>query len=1397
MLYSRLKIFTLIIIFVLKINAQNISFNHLTVEDGLSNNDVNTLIQDHTGFIWFGTEDGLNRYDGYNFKIFRYDPSDTNSLSGNVVWSLMEDRKGYIWAGTVDGILNQFDPESEKFIRHDFAGDDKKYSSVTALFEDSKGNIWIGTRGRGIFKLNPQSKQILHFNRDKTDSLSLSHQSVRAISEDSFGNIIIGTYYGLNKFNPELPENGFRRYFNTEDDPNSMISNQVYNLSGSRADQNIIWIGTPDGLIKFNSASDSFRRIEILNPDKLQFGSGASTVIEEIVDNEKILWIDTYSGLLRMNLNSGESRRYAHAENNPFSIIDNQINKIIKDKSGVLWIATESGVSYLSTKSTKFNSVFNKNYEFYLNVAGNRKDLNAIHQNKNGDIWLGFSDGIVKLKDTGQNQHFIKSKEIDGLNVWSLTEDDNNSLWIGTFGQGLIQYDLYSNKTKEWVLRFSKINTTTVLFVKFLLKDNKNNLWVGYWGSGIAKIDLNSGNYDLWITETANPKSISYSDVWTIKEDKLGRIWIGTVGGGLNLFENKDGGIFHHWMQIGNDKNSLSSNNVYSICVAENFRNIDISESVLWIGTSNGLNKFLIKNNHDSPDIYSFDVEIKSFTVNNGLSDNTVNSILEDDNGNLWLGTGSGISFFDVTNETFINYSSTDGLIGKVMNPESALRLDNGLMLFGSKKGLNIFDPKQIKLSDFKPSVVITDFKIFNESVGIGEDSPLKQSIISSKEIILPFNKDVFSFEFAAMDYNSSQSIQYAYKMEGFDDDWINSEDRRFVTYTNLDPGTYTFMVKATNSDGVWNSDYAWVKLIVKPPWWQTSWAYISYSLLIILGLLAIRRFEMNRTRLRNELKMKQVEAEQKTKLEVIKSRFFANLSHEFRTPLMLIKGPVEQLKAGGPKHDYYGSIDLIERNSERLKELIDQLLELSQLEKAAIPLKAKQENVVTILKGLISTFESLAKQKNILLKFKCDSESQICWVDRDKFEKIINNILSNAFKFTPDGGNILVKVKESIKDEKHFTEIKISDSGIGIPEDKLDKIFDRFFQMDDSPQRSYGGSGIGLALVKELADLHKWEILVHSEEEKGTEFKLRIPMQDSYLEEDEKVKDETEVNIAENEIIQSRESKVSETEKVSFQQTVRSGSGNKPSVLIVDDSEDVRKYLTSLLINEYEISSAANGEEGIKVTAEILPDIIISDVMMPSMDGMEFCRRIKSEWQTSDIPVILLTAKASFDSRIEGLEIGADDYLTKPFNSKELFTRIKNLLDQRKRLRKKYSKDFKPVYETRILNTADDDFIKKALKLVEKNLDKTNFSTELLAKELFVSRTQLHRKIMAITEQAPGEFIRTIKLERAAVLLSEGKLSVTQIAYEIGFSSPAQFTRAFTKHFNCLPSEFSSRNKS
>ncbi len=534
---------------------------------------------------------------------------------------------------------------------------------------------------------------------------------------------------------------------------------------------------------------------------------------------------------------------------------------------------------------------------------------------------------------------------------------------------------------------------------------------------------------------------------------------------------------------------------------------------------------------------------------------------------------------------------------------------------------------------------------------------------------------------------------------------------------------------------------------------------------------------------------MREYEAIKQKELDETKSRFFANLSHEFRTPLMLIKGPLEQLMNDESNIKNIDRYKLIHRNTENLQLLIDQLLELTQLETASIPLKAKLENLSNQIRGLAYSFKSFADKKNINLAFKSVEDSVIAWIDSDKLEKIINNLLSNALKFTPEGGSVTVELVKKNIDGKKYAEITISDTGIGIPKQKIDKIFDRFYQVDDSIQRAYGGSGIGLALVKELIDLHRWEISVSSETNKGTEFVLLIPLWDDYLDEDQKVKSEfLNYSLVTSEKNSSfEENDLKDSDEIENDET----ANNKSSILIVEDSSDVRLYLIDLLKSDYTLFEAANGKEGITVAKEKIPDLIISDVMMPEMDGMEFCSKIKSDFLTSHIPVIMLTAKASGESKIQGLETGADDYLTKPFSSKELFVRIKNLLEQRKLLREKFSKEINPVPQKVTSNSLDEEFLQKAFSLVEKNIDNVNFDTETFAKEMFLSRMQLHRKLEAITGQTPGDFIRTFRLKRAAQLLKENRLSVTQIAYAVGYNSPSQFTRAFSKQFNCTPTEY------
>jgi signal transduction histidine kinase/ligand-binding sensor domain-containing protein/DNA-binding response OmpR family regulator len=1389
-------------IFISDLFSQSILFNSLSVKGGLSNNKVISILQDKTGFLWFGTEDGLNRFDGYEFKVFRNNPADSNSISGNNIWSLFEDGEGNIWIGTKSGELNRYDAKKDIFEHWKIESKNYKENSINEIYRDKEGIIWIGTYQSGLYRFNIETNKLDNWNYKPGDPHSLSNNFVTFIAEDSDGYLWISTYNGLNKFNPKSNDDSFLQFYSDSENTSTLSSNLIWSITKSKYDPELMWIGTASGLVSLDTKKQIFSRIPITKENSLQFGNSFASVVEEKNNNENVLWLGTYGGLVRLNMKNGESQRFIKRENEPSSIISNEINKLIKDRSGVIWIATENGLSYISPKGMKFNSLFDEQKKSEELKDLSKINVKAISQHSNGKLFFGTSKGVYGYTNSS-NKHIIqKYKSTDGINVWSMADGSNDDLWIGTYGQGLKQLNLKDGNLKNWLIESPTFKTSAYDYLKSLCLDNNNDLWIGFWGGGLGRMNTKNGKYNIWIHDDDNPNSISHNDVWAIHQDRNGRIWIGTNGGGLNLFDNKNGGEFHKFIEVKDQEKKLSSNSIYSICESTKGKySNNFDQTILWIGTSSGLNKLIINNTSELLNINSLDFKVFIYKTENGLADNSIKSILEDENGNLWIGTNSGISFFDIESNKFINYSSPDGLIENEFNSGSALSSEEGLMYFGSIEGLNVFDPKQIKQSVFIPAVVLTDFQIFNQPVKVGNESPLKENINEAKAIILSHSENVFSFQFSALDFNSPQSIQYAYIMDGFDADWIYSGNRRFVTYTNLDPGKYTFKVKATNSDGIWSEDFKSILVIVNSPWWRTGWAYAFYVLLIVVGIFTARKIERNRSALRNELKMREFEAKKQRELENMKARFFANLSHEFRTPLTLIRGPIEELinkKAGDNEEEYY---QLIQRNSEKLQELIDQLLELTQLENASIPLKAKQENIVSLMRGLLYSFESLAKQKNITLSFHSQNDRLISWVDRDKLEKIINNLLSNAFKFTSSNGVISVGINHTSNNDEEFAEVLISDTGIGIPKEKQERIFDRFYQVDDSSRKNYGGSGIGLALVKELVDLHKWEINVDSELGKGTEFNLKIPLWDSYLNGNEKVSEAiTDKLIGETYKHEKESAEDSDLFEKEIEQEIiekKKLLGDKPSILIVEDSEDVRSYLNSLLKSDYRIYEAVNGEDGVKKTSELIPDLIISDVMMPSMNGMEFCKKVKTDWLTSHIPVILLTAKASAQSKIEGLETGADAYLTKPFNSNELSVRIRNLLEQRKMLREKFSKEIKVEPASIAVTSLDNEFLQKAFDVAEKNLSNTEFNSEAFAKEMFVSRSQLHRKLLAITSQAPGEFLRTFRLKRAATFILEKRLSITQVAFEVGFSSPSHFTKAFRQQFNCLPTEFIEKNNS
>ncbi|MDP2362624.1 MAG: ATP-binding protein, partial [Ignavibacteria bacterium] len=725
------------------------------------------------------------------------------------------------------------------------------------------------------------------------------------------------------------------------------------------------------------------------------------------------------------------------------------------------------------------------------------------------------------------------------------------------------------------------------------------------------------------------------------------------------------------------------------------------------------------------------------------------------------------------------NYFIEDGLCSNYFVENSKLRLKNGTLFFGTDAGLVYFHPDSIIIDSIPPQVVIQNISLFNRP---GEKLSYDGFISELKEITLPHNHNDLHFEYAGLHYGEPKKNKYKYILEGFDEGWIDAGNLRTVTYTNLDPGEYIFRVKAANRDGVWNETGTSLKIIIHPPLWATTWAYLFYILLISGIIYSIWRAQLKRISIRHEFEMSRFEAQKLHEVDELKSRFFANISHEFRTPLTLILGPIKQMIERTKETKTREDLNLVQRNANRLLGLVNQLLDISKIESGNMKLQTIPINIIPYLKALVLSFTSYAERKRIALKFISDADELIGYLDKDKFEKIINNILSNAFKFTADGGTIEVIVNYNDKN----LNITITDTGIGIPKAKMQKIFDRFYQVDGSHTREQEGTGIGLSLTKELIELHKGNIEVESEEGKGSSFIISIPLGTDHLKPEEiceseagKIEslqfDKPFADIPENKTLQLDSDLIIETEK--------------PLLLIVEDNYDVRNYIKDNLNSGYRIMEAVDGEDGWNKSIENIPDLIISDVMMPKMDGFELCRKLKTDERTSHITIILLTAKAAKQDKLEGYEIGADEYIMKPFEPDELSARIKNLIDQRKKLHEHFkNKGIFEVDQTKI-SSVDKKFLQKAFGIINHNISDSTFGVEIFAELLNVSRSVLHRKMVSLTGESPGDLIRRIRLIKASQLIEQNFGNISEIALEVGFNNPAQFARSFQKQFGVTPS--------
>ena len=1362
------------ILFPLILKAQSglYYFEKYSVQEGLSQSTIYSIYQDSRGFLWFGTSDGLNRYDGYKFHVYRHNPYDSLSLSSNRIYSIQEDEQGNLWLGTNGGGLNKFFREKEKFISYQHNPNIKTSLSsnkILKIYFDGNGILWVGTEGGGLNKFDRNKEIFTRYLHNPEIKTSLSDNVVRAIYEDKSRDLWIGTANGLNKFVKGKEE--FSVFKSNNTNPSGISDNEI--LSIYEDSYNQLWIGTGNGgLNVYNSKRQEFQHFMFNSKDPYSINSNRIFAIEE--DKSGTLWIGSMGGgLNRFNRDTKRFDYFTSNSDDPTSLSNNNIFSVYCDKSGVLWIGTyNGGLNKLDQSKQRF--------KHFLSSPENPDGLssNAIYsfyEDIDGYIWIGTGSGLNRYdRTTGKFSKYVHNpydkNSLSNNEIIVVYGDKSSDLWIGTYGGGMDRYDKGSNSFFHYKNDAKNVNCLSSNRVFTIYQDTDGYIWIGTDGGGLNCFDKKKNEFINFKNNFNDTTGLNSDKIYTIYEDKFATLWIGTDGGGLNKYD-KEKSRFYHFLHNPKDTESISNNSVFSI--------YEDNSGNLWLGTyGGGLNKFDRKKS-----------KFKNYRKSEGLPNEVVYGILEDGEGNLWLSTNKGLVVFDPHTENFRSYDVRDGIQSNEFNQGAYLKTKDGSMLFGGINGFNFFQPDSLKKNSTIPNVVITDFQLFNKSIsvyGINSESRkiLSSSISETHELNLTYEDNVISFEFSALDYQTPSKNHYAYYMEGFDKEWNYTDaNRRFVTYTNLDPGEYTFKVKGSNNDGVWNEAGTSLKIIINPPWWSTWWAYSLYGVVLLLILLFMRQYDLRRQRLRHQLELEHEHSKKLEEIDQMKSRFFTNISHEFRTPLTLILGPAEKIISEMKDTDTGRKAGLIKRNANRLLDLINQLLDLSKLEAGKLKLEASLSNLSSFVKGIAISFESLAEKKDITLDIQIEKQYIEAYFDKDKMQKILTNILANAFKFTMEGGRVELNLTVS---NYNSVIISVRDTGIGISAQDVPKIFDRFYQSDSSSTRESWGTGVGLALTKELVELHGGEIYVNSKEGEGTEVVVEFPLGREHLKEgeivqsDEKVIEEKEIPVSD--FIPDKIDEL-DSENVKF---------NKNLVLIVEDNRDVREFIKDSLQSEFDTIEALNGEQGLKRAEKYIPDLIVSDIMMPKMDGYEMMQKIKQDEKTSHIPVILLTAKSDKDSKLEGLGLGADDYLTKPFDAKELQARIKNLIETRRLLQQKFSDEtFKQKIKGKPgLNPLDEKFINKILEVIEVHLSEDEFSIEEISEEAGMSRAQIYRKLKALTGKSPSLFLRNIRLNKAKEMIHRKELSISEISYQVGFSSPAYFSRCFKEEFGYAPSE-------
>ncbi|EJL65813.1 hybrid sensor histidine kinase/response regulator transcription factor [Flavobacterium sp. CF136] len=1409
-----------------------------STEDGLSHDAIRDIIKGKEGFMWFATWDGINRFDGKNFITYKATAGDNSSLGNNRIDLIKEDSSGYIWLKAYDNQIYRFDKKTESFLSvANILGTNK--IEFKDIFTAGDGNVWLTTNDKGIYlvqkKGNDQIK-IIHFEEGSKNNFSIASNDLNFVSIDKNNTVWVGSDKGLDmiiksksqdyksknivkesKVESFFIQDGIAWFGTNEGELlcynkkhknywKAVISKKSINSIIKSKNENLLFITSSTGeLITFN--------IKTLKAESILKISD-SPVYKIYQDKQGLLWVEPdNNGVFMINPKGKSIQLFLQKKDASLLQTKNSFG-IFEDNFDRVWVKLKGGgFGYYNPK--------NNTLEYFFNEPGDENQkfsniISSLYFDRSGILWISSNDGginkIILQKNIFQQQLLVPDAKNKYENeIRALFTDKTNRLWIASKAGKLKVYQ----DNQELKNLFLNYKTEDIGLIYTITGDAKGNIWLGTKGKGLYKatpVNVQKSQYILkqFKADKNDPESISSDLIYSVLEDKKGRIWIGTYDNGINLLEeNHDKFSFIHnfknypvtesgkvryltegykgqiwvattnglvtfnpdnynpnelkfsrYVKVSSDKSSLGSNDVL-------FMYKD-SEDKMWISTAGGGLNLAIETKDNR-------LRFKNFTKENGLPSDFILSMIEDDEKNLWLATENGISKFNLLNRIFRNYDSYDGLLKTRFSESSNSKLQNGTLIFGCKNGYLTFNPKKVENQKNTTKMVFTNFEINNKISNVkSAEFPLKLDINYNNNIQLYYRENTISIYYTVLDYRSNNKQLYAYRLKGLDDTWHHVKNQKKATFTNLPPGNYQFEVKCLNTELYINTPQKSLSFTIAPPFWKTNWAYFLYAIIILILLETSRRIAYSMIRLRNKVVVEQ-------KMTELKLSFFTNISHELRTPLTLIVNPIEEIarneKLSPLGIDY---IETVRKNTNRLVRFVNQLLDFRKVQSGNEELNIEPVELVSFINEINTLFTQAAYEKNIKIKTLSNSETLNVTLDKEKMDIIIYNLLSNAIKFSSNDSLITVEVK---MENDTFLKINVSDQGTGVDENKLEDIFKLYYETDTGKSKNVG-TGIGLALCKEYVQLHQGTIYAANNDRGGLTVSIEIDLSNKIFQ--NKV---DKVNLAE-EKLQHIVNKQNKEDRV----LQNNDDTNLPVVLIVEDNNELRAFLKSQLQRFYRILEAENGKEGLVIATSKLPDLILSDIMMPQMDGIELLDALKNATETSHIPVILLTAKSSVENKIEGLNYGADYYITKPFDTNFLMASIENLIRQRKKIFERLQTNVKTIALEPgeiVITTKDEQFLKDIIAIVENSLIDPKFNIDVIANSLNMSRVTFNRKFKSLTNMTPVEFVRDVRIKKAKQFLDAGETDIADIAYKVGFNGAGYFSTCFKESCKISPSDY------